>query len=90
LLSLLVGHQENVASVSFSPAGNTVLSGAFDETVRIWDISSLGEGDAFQVACQRLGNNTGLFDVEARYGLSKLTPICGDHRPLAVDRAKLQ
>ena len=57
---------------------------------RIWDITSLEKGDPFQIACQRLGNNTDLADIEARYGLSKVLPICGDHPPLAVDLAKMQ
>ena len=86
----LRGHSETVYSAAFSPDGNRIATASWDYTGRVWDISSLEKGDPFQIACQRLGNNTDLADVEARYGLSKLPPICGDHPPLPVDLVKLQ
>ncbi|KAG2078465.1 hypothetical protein BDR04DRAFT_963546, partial [Suillus decipiens] len=33
----LRGHTNSVASVSFSPDGNRIVSGSEDETVRLWD-----------------------------------------------------
>jgi WD40 repeat protein len=90
-LLLLKGHEGPVYSVAFSGDDRSIVSSSLDNTVRVWDISSaIGSGNAFQVACNRMANNTDLSDVEARYGLSKLTPICGDHPPLPVDQAKLQ
>ena len=39
-LSLITGHTDRVGSVSFSPDGETLASGSFDSTVRLWDVSS--------------------------------------------------
>jgi hypothetical protein len=33
------------------------------------------------MACDRLGNDTELADVQKRYGLSDLIPICEGHPP---------
>ena len=38
LLDQLAGHEGPVASLAFSPAGGTVVSGSWDHTVRIWNI----------------------------------------------------
>ena len=38
-LATLTGHQGSVQSVSFSPDGKTLYSGAEDKIVKIWDIS---------------------------------------------------
>jgi len=34
------GHSDRVTSVAFSPDGRQVLSGSYDNTTRIWDIST--------------------------------------------------
>ena len=36
----LLGHAQGVGSVSFSPDGNTLLSGSFDQTLRLWDVKT--------------------------------------------------
>jgi WD40 repeat protein/serine/threonine protein kinase len=37
------GHKGIVSSVSFSPDGSRLVSGSRDNTVKVWDVSSLGE-----------------------------------------------
>ncbi|MDX2217003.1 MAG: TIR domain-containing protein [Oculatellaceae cyanobacterium bins.114] len=36
----LQGHQDVVASVSFSPDGKTIASGSFDNTIKLWDAAT--------------------------------------------------
>ena len=38
-VSLITGHTDRVASVAFSPDGNTIASGSYDSTVRLWNVS---------------------------------------------------
>jgi len=37
----LYGHSSPVRSVSFSPDGKRIVSGSYDNTLKVWDISSL-------------------------------------------------
>ncbi len=74
----------------FESNGERLVTAGQDGFARFWDISAVGKGDAFQIACQRLGNNTSLEDVRERYGLGELSPICGDNPPLPVDWSKLE
>jgi len=30
-------HSNSVASVAFSPDGSTILSGSWDQTIKVWD-----------------------------------------------------
>ena len=43
VLHTLKGHDGSVWSVAFSPDGQRVVSGSFDETVKIWDASEEAE-----------------------------------------------
>ncbi len=56
-LNLIVGHTGWVYSVVFSPNGETIASGSFDETIRLWDVQT-------GVEKQRLiGHTDGVFSV---------------------------
>ena len=72
-----------------TPDGSNLFIPTFDG-LNIWDVSSIETGDAFQVACQRLTNNTSLEEIRERYGLGELAPICGDNAPLKVEWADLK
>jgi WD40 repeat protein len=86
----LIKQGHSLTSANLSPDGKFLLTTSTDNIVRIWDISNLEKGNAFEVACQRLGNNTDLSDVIAKYGLGKLTPICGENMPILPDMSTLQ
>ena len=34
-------HSDSIASVAFSPDGKTIVSGSWDETIKVWDAESL-------------------------------------------------
>jgi hypothetical protein len=96
-LKTLEGHTGPVSAVAFSPDGTHILTGSWDNTALLWDIADLEKGNAFEVACQKLGKLTwdpkmrwDLKDVGQRYGLDPLPPICGDHPPAPVDLRELQ
>ena len=89
-LARLEGHGDQVSSAAFSPSGNRVVTASDDSTARIWDVSDIEDGDAFQIACARLGNITDVTDLAARYGLGEIKPICVDHSPEPVDLQHLQ
>src|SRR6266849_1082838 len=42
-LVVQTGHSQNVTSVSFSPDGKTLASGSYDNTVKLWDVSTGAE-----------------------------------------------
>lgn len=39
----LAGHKEAVAAISYSPDGNTIATGSFDKTIKLWDPKTLKE-----------------------------------------------
>ena len=41
MLTIVRGHSDLVRSVSFSPDGNRIVSGGFDNTVKVWDARPL-------------------------------------------------
>lgn len=38
----LIGHSNDVASVAFTPDGTYILSGSYDQTIRLWDDGQTG------------------------------------------------
>jgi hypothetical protein len=42
-LAELFGHQDNVASLAFSPDGHTLATASYDHTVKLWDVASRTE-----------------------------------------------
>jgi WD40 repeat protein len=89
VLKELKGHDGAVFFAAFSPDSARIVTASNDKTARIWDISALEKGEAFAVACARLGNNSDLTDVAKRYGLAGLKPICGARVPDKVDWTKV-
>jgi WD40 repeat protein len=61
-VQVLKGHLGDVRSAAFSPDGTRIVTSE-DKTAPVWDISALGRGDAFQIACQLLDQNAKLSDV---------------------------
>ncbi len=53
-----------------------MVTASSDGTERVWDISTIEKGDAFAIACARLGKNT-----DFSYMSLTLVPICGEHPP---------
>ena len=39
-LKTLIGHEDTVNSVAFSPDGQMIVSGSWDETIRLWDVNT--------------------------------------------------
>jgi WD40 repeat protein len=50
----LLGHGEDVESVSFSPDGSLLASGSGDKTVKLWDVSA-GTEMSVQHVCDAIG-----------------------------------
>ena len=40
MVRILEGHSDGVTSVAFSSDGTQVVSGSYDNTVRIWDVAT--------------------------------------------------
>lgn len=73
---------------AFSPDGTRMILLSEGNTARVVKLSWPLKGDAFAIACSRLGN-IDLAEVREHYGLGEIAPICGDHAPLPVAASKL-
>lgn len=78
-----------IESIGFSPDSKRAVAATY-RTARVLDVSALQSSNASHIACLRLGTDTSLLEVQERYGLADLPPICGDHLPMIVDWAELQ
>jgi WD40 repeat protein len=79
LLAALRGHDSGVYDAVFSPDGAQIATASGDHTARIWN--DVKRGDPFAEACAKLRNKTDLKDLERRYGLTQLKPVCGSNAP---------
>lgn len=75
-------------SIAVSPDGTRLAMGG--NRIEIHDISSATRPSLPELACQRLGAETGFADLKARYGLADLAPICAGGPPAAVVPDRLQ
>ena len=46
-----MGHQARIRSVAFSPDGQRVVSGSFDQLVKVWDAATGAEVSTFVGLC---------------------------------------
>jgi WD40 repeat protein len=90
VIETLEGQEHDVYFATFSSSDRFVATAAKDNLAAVWDISSVEEGSALEIACARLGTNTSLVEIELRYGLDPLTPICGDNPPVPAEWSKLR
>jgi WD40 repeat protein len=63
-----MGHSQNVESVAFSPDGRYALSGSFDKTMKLWEVSSGREIRTFQGHTESISSVA--FSPDGRYALS--------------------
>jgi WD40 repeat protein len=87
LLAALRGHDSGVYDAVFSPDGTQIATASGDHTARIWN--DVKRGDPFAEACAKLRNKTDLKDLERRYGLTQLKPVCGPYAPNKADSTNM-
>jgi eukaryotic-like serine/threonine-protein kinase len=88
LLKTLVGHSSDVRAIAFSPDGKLLASGSFDDTIKLWDVTTWTEvaslrthkvqGIAFSPDGKRLASGgrdktIKIWDVATRQELCSLT-----------------
>ncbi len=88
LLKTLVGHGSDVRAIAFSPDGKLLASGSFDNTIKLWDVTTWAElatlkthkvhGIAFSPDGKRLASGSRdktikIWDVATRQELCTLT-----------------
>jgi WD40 repeat protein len=56
LIRTFRGHRDAVCSVAIAPDGRTALSGSFDKTLKLWDLSSGHEIRTFQGHTDRVAS----------------------------------
>ncbi|KIJ43482.1 hypothetical protein M422DRAFT_169940, partial [Sphaerobolus stellatus SS14] len=73
-LSILQGHQRSVTSIGFSPDGTKIVSGSYDNTVRLWDAST---GQSLGQPLE--GHQAGVTSVEFSPDGTKIVSGSGDN-----------
>lgn len=80
----LSGHSDKVSSVAFSPDGKQVLTGSFDKTARIWDLSEGTLMHEFELRDKY--RNLVSFSMDGSQIITQLE----NHRPFKNDNLSLQ
>ncbi|TAU59267.1 TIR domain-containing protein [Rhizobium ruizarguesonis] len=78
-----------VDAASFSPDGKFVVVTA-GTIARVFGVPSFGELHGFAIGCAMLGPQIDLAEIETKYGLEGLKPICGESAPKQFTVAKLK
>ena len=69
LIKTLIGHQGDVSSIDFSNNGKILATGAYDKTIKLWNLEEILELDELIFACNWVGDylkNNSQIDRENR------------------------
>ena len=76
--------QNNATRPVFSPDGKRVAWAAWNDGVRVYDISDLTKGNLFDLVCNRLKNGS-LGDIARKFGIHVAERICIGAPPTTAD-----
>ena len=68
---ILKGHSDRVLSLAFSPDSKTLASGGWDNTVKLWDVTTEAAGDSLDDRPSRLGDVRGVQSGRCDFGIGK-------------------